>query len=757
MKPILYILKFISFLVWVFLSSLNGFAQETTYVSGKVLTLEAEPIFGVTIRYGDAGTATDANGNFGFYIESDKPEFRLVISYIGYQTLDSILSLEQCKTPMFFYMVESGNVLETATVTSGRYTQSLAKSSVSLEIIKPQLVRSTNITSIDALLNKVPGVNIVDGQANIRGGSGFSYGAGSRVLLLIDDVPALQSDAGSPNWTDIPFELIDQLEILKGAASSLYGANALNGIINVRTLWPGLKPQTTVNLQRTQFLSPKNKAQKWWDSAGDVGETNFYLTHARKIGNFDFVLSGLYNNFKSFQQSAGREDLRLTAKTRYRISDRTAITLSTNYNKGNSSSYFYWLDGEDNALLPSPDTENTVERERVFIDATLTSFTAKGNRHKVLTRIYDVNNNTGENRSVNSSLYFGEYQYLHEFSDDLKLTAGSSLAFTRVLAELYGNFPFSSYTNAYYVQVDKNFGDRFSVNAGGRYEFNQINTPKEVGKFFIEDGKISESRPVFKLGANYQLAEFGFLRASFGQGYRYPTIAEMFVETNINILPITPNPNLRSENGYTTEIGLKQGFIIQNFKGFADIALFHMRYNRMMEFVFTGLIDGFQSQNIGDTRNTGIELSVGGKGKIGNMDFHLMGGYTYIDPRYINFTEFDQQNSSSDVNILKYRSRHMAKMDIQMAYRALNLGLSFNHMSHMEAIDQIFNFLVPGLMDFRESNKGFLLTDARVNYQATEKIILSLFLNNVFNIAYSTRPGLLDAPRNIGTKVLLNF
>jgi outer membrane receptor protein involved in Fe transport len=757
MKTVLNKYTIIPFLVTVLFCHSNVYSQSTTLVSGRVLTAQAEPVFGATVRHGDNGTVTDANGSFGFYLDNTETEIRLRISYIGYQTLDSLISLEQFNHPFLFYLLESGNVLETATVTSGRYTQSLAKSSVSLEIIKPQLVKSTNITSIDELLNKVPGVNIVDGQANIRGGSGFSYGAGSRVLLLIDDVPALQSDAGSPNWTDIPFELIDQLEILKGAASSLYGANALNGIINVRTLWPGMKPQTTLSLQRTQFLSPKNKAQKWWGNAQEVGETNLYLTHARKLGDFDFVLSGLYNNFKSFQQTAGREDLRLTAKTRYRLSDRTALTLSTNYNKGNSSSYFYWLDGQDNALLPSPDTDNTVERERIFVDATFTSFTANGNRHKILTRVYDVNNNTGENRSVRSSLYFGEYQYFHEFKDDFKLTAGSSLAFTNVLAELYGNFPFSSYTNAYYLQLDKSFGDRFSVNAGGRYEFNQINTPKEVGKFFIEDGKISESRPVFKLGANYQLSDFSFLRASFGQGYRYPTIAEMFVETNINILPITPNPNLRSENGYTAELGIKQGFKIQNFKGFADIALFHMRYNRMMEFVFTGLIDGFQSQNIGDTRNTGVELSVGGKGKIGNVDCHLIGGYTYIDPRYVNFTEFDQQNSSSDDNILKYRSRHMAKVDVQMAYKAMNLGISFNHLSHMEAIDQIFNFLVPGLMDFRENNRGFLVTDARVNYLVSDNITLSFFLNNVFNIAYSTRPGLLDAPRNVGMKLLLNL
>ena len=45
-------------------------------------------------------------------------------------------------------------------------------------------------------LVKIPGVAVVDGQASIRGGSGFAYGAGTRVLILVDDIPALQVDAG---------------------------------------------------------------------------------------------------------------------------------------------------------------------------------------------------------------------------------------------------------------------------------------------------------------------------------------------------------------------------------------------------------------------------------------------------------------------------------------------------------------------------------------------------------------------------------
>ena len=61
-------------------------------------------------------------------------------------------------------------------------------------------------------MEQVPGVTIIDGQANIRGGSGFSYGAGSRVLLLVDDLPMLAADAGDIKWSFLPVENLEQVE-----------------------------------------------------------------------------------------------------------------------------------------------------------------------------------------------------------------------------------------------------------------------------------------------------------------------------------------------------------------------------------------------------------------------------------------------------------------------------------------------------------------------------------------------------------------
>lgn len=63
-------------------------------------------------------------------------------------------------------------------------------------------------------------------------------------MVLLDDMPALQVDAGYANWGDMPVEAIAQVEVVKGASSALYGSSALNGIINFRRLQAGVKPET---------------------------------------------------------------------------------------------------------------------------------------------------------------------------------------------------------------------------------------------------------------------------------------------------------------------------------------------------------------------------------------------------------------------------------------------------------------------------------------------------------------------------------
>ena len=79
--------------------------------------------------------------------------------------------------------------LQTVVVSAGRRKQAIEEVPVSMEIIRPELIDNKGITSLDQAIEQTPGVSTFDGQVSIRGGSGFSYGAGSRVLLLWNGMP----------------------------------------------------------------------------------------------------------------------------------------------------------------------------------------------------------------------------------------------------------------------------------------------------------------------------------------------------------------------------------------------------------------------------------------------------------------------------------------------------------------------------------------------------------------------------------------
>ena len=96
----------------------------------------------------------------------------------------------------------------------------------------PSSLVENTIARAGEALNRIPGYQQIGNSPSIRGGSGWSGGASSRTLFLIDGIPQLSPENGAIYFETLPLENIDQVEVIKGATSSLYGSSALNGIIN---------------------------------------------------------------------------------------------------------------------------------------------------------------------------------------------------------------------------------------------------------------------------------------------------------------------------------------------------------------------------------------------------------------------------------------------------------------------------------------------------------------------------------------------
>src|SRR5690606_22606142 len=102
--------------------------------------------------------------------------------------------------------------LDAVVVSAGKFEQRVGEVTQSLSVVKPDLLRNKNIVNLSDALDQVPGVVVVDEEPQIRAGSGFSYGAGSRVQVLVDDIPILSGDIGRPNWSFLPIESMEQVE-----------------------------------------------------------------------------------------------------------------------------------------------------------------------------------------------------------------------------------------------------------------------------------------------------------------------------------------------------------------------------------------------------------------------------------------------------------------------------------------------------------------------------------------------------------------
>ncbi len=722
-----------------------------------------QPIAYANIFAQAEGTTTDNLGNYKLSIPWQE-DVVITCSFLGYEAREEHLKLAQnTVATLDFSLVLSDNLLETAVVTTGRFEKKLSKTTVSLAVLKPKLLETTNTITVDDALNRISGVDVIDGQANIRGGSGYSYGAGSRVLLLLDGMPIMQTDAAFPNWNDMPIENVGQIEILKGASSALYGSSAMNGIVNIRTAVPTEKRYLRIAPFYTTYLSPKDKTQKWWDKS-PYG-AGLSAVFRQRLGKLGLSLGGFYLNEEGFKKGTYKKYGRGFVGLDYRFSERVEAGVHAYYNPGSTATFFYWNDDTTGIYLPAPNTISSSKRTRLNVDPYVKIFDGHGNIHKIQGRYLAANNKNSDNQGVNSTMVFAEYQYLRQFKGiGLTITSGLATTGSYVSAELYGDTTYTARNNAVYLQLEKSI-ENLTLSGGVRYESNVLHSPEVIpmtifgGTTYdtIPGGESRASKPVFRVGLNWQLGKATYIRASFGQGYRYPTIAEKFISTEFGGgVPIMPNATLTSESGNSFELGVKQGFQFGQLQGFVDASYFVSRYQDMMEFAFGGRDGqtlGFASINIGNTRISGAEFTLAGKAKIGRVNNQFFGGVMQINPSYVDFSKRVKNSSSSNKNILKYRFKNSWKLDWESTYEKMAVGVSLIHNGPTEAVDAILESVVKGAKRFRAQHNGFTRLDMRTSWALTKQYKLSIIGQNVLNEVYSQRIGKLEAPFNISFRL----
>jgi iron complex outermembrane receptor protein len=752
--------------------STSGFVfAQNPEVSGRVTDASSgEPLVGVNVFYSHMqGVATDASG---FYAISATPgKVLLQFRFIGYNTLYKELSLIKGQKLILNIAMDAGtSLLNEVVVSASRYEEKISDVIVSMEVLSSATVENTHTVTIETALQQVPGVMFMDDQVSIRSGNGYSYGVGSRVLLLLDDLPMLTGGGGEAKWDFVPLENLSQIEVLKGASSALYGSSALNGVINIRTAYPGEKPETSAIAYSGVYGNPKREEIAWWDKQPYYA--GIRLSHSRRIGNFDLVGGANVNTDKGYRENENKKFIRLNLNTRYRSRKIKGLAAGINTNAmfSEGGNFLLWLDGDSGVYKPSPDFDQRFRNTRFNLDPHITWFRDNNSRHSLKGRYYKVTYDGDSLRNYDDT-WFAEYQYMKRWDNGFSLTAGSSAMYVLTSSNLFGNVKHRANNHSFYFQTEKSHQKwRFSL--GGRYELHAIDNQKQ------------ESKPLIRAGANYQAGKFTFLRTNFGQGFRYPAIAEKYAATEVGALKIFPNDTLKPEYGWNAEVGVKQGFQIGRIQGYADAALFWTEYENMIEFTFgqhypPGMTDptlidffsytGFKAYNITNARIAGFEVNFVGKGNAGPVSYTFNAGYTYTNPVDKAFAE-NENTASTDKNILKYRFYHNVKVAADVAYKKFSSGFNIDYHSYIVNIDLAFEdslrvggvglpiFILPGLHEYRaKNNSGDVLVNWRFAWQPMDKLKLSFFINNLFNREYMTRPADVGPPRVFAMQVAVKI
>lgn len=724
----------------IYFITISPTLSQKAFVKGKVFDVKTQiSLSGVHVIYGEGeGTITSPEGIFSFEVS---PGTILVsFQYLGYQSYyQSIIANPGDTLNLKIELEPSFSEIDEIVVSPSKSEQKISELNVTTILIKPAQIVENHILKPEEIINQAQGIEVMDGQASIRGGSGYSYGVGSRVLVLIDGFPTLAADAGNIKWGFLPLDNLSQIEIIKGASSVLYGSSALNGIINFRTREATSEPSTQFSVATGIFDKPRQKNWTWWNRPRAF--TNASFSYSQRHKNTGIGIGGriLFDN--GYRRLNDDKLGSINLKIKQHSASIEGLTYGAQVNTGYQEriDFLLWEDADSGALRQNESTANQLKTFMLTIDPYV-SFDKGGKfKHDLRLRYQATRNRMPESSNNNSDAnsFFGEYQLSYNIIKSLSLLAGGAGTFSQIISPFHGNH--TSLNLAGFTQIDYRPWNRLKLQAGLRIEHNRIDD--------VNDKLI----PIMRAGLNYQAARFTFLRASFGQGYRYPSIAEKFAATTVGSIRIFPNPYIQPESGWGAELGVKQGISVNKIIGQVDLSFFYTRNTDLIEYIFGIYPDpethegayGFRASNTEHSRVYGFEIETSLNRSFRSINTSIRAGYTYMYPAEIDINT----HKNTDV-FLKYRRNHALNIITNTTYHKFDLGLNFYYRSKILNIDDVFlnpltrEDLLPGFYDYwMRDNKGYFLLDGFLTYNLSEKYALSFGVKNISNTEYLGRPG----------------
>ena len=554
----------------------------------------------------------------------------IAISFVGYKTKFDTLIANQNKT---YYLENDVFNLDQVVVTATRSEKALKDAPVITQVITANNISNRGITNVqDVLAQDIPGLEFQ------RGGFGSDIKMqgleAKNILILIDGERMAGESGGNIDYSRLNTDNVERIEIVKGAASALYGSQAMGGVINIITKkstkkwevsagarwaqmnevnYPDLKndddkyeSKKNLDLQNLNINTAIGFKLKWISGRTDFSAKSFdgYQLYDKNGITKDYINldTVIYNAMNPFPTG-------INAYKDYSIKQRFDIPISKKMNLQLKGSYY---NHDEYDFVPDNVFQNFEDYSYggKLNYAISRKYNLIASYHYDNYRKFDYYEKLGEkevnyrnifiNPKLIGSAKLGKYQ---EFTSGVEYLSESLM--TGLFAG-NANTEKKNNTSIFFIQDDANFNKHWNLIVGARVDYHST-----FGVHFSP-----------KLSGMFKKKSWAF-RANYAKGFRSPSLKELYMDWPIAWFTIKGDKNLKPEtnNYFSGSVEYTKGFIN------TSVTAYYNKLENKIDGIWQNGQTVYQYVNVNNAELSGIEIMT--QMRI-YKHFILSGAYSYL-------------------------------------------------------------------------------------------------------------------------------
>ena len=567
-------------LFWNFIIAPNLLTAQCT-ITGTVLSQSGLPLENVVItvqEYPALVTYTNSKGNYALSLNPNE-DYNLCATLLGYES--QCQKLPKAHNGTFDFTLQShSHTLDMIVVTGTRTPKLLKDAPIVTRVITQEEIRQIDVSNVQELMQaELPGIEFTYSMNQQISLNMQGFG-GNSVLFLIDGERLAGETLDNIDYSRISLNDISQIESVIGSASSLYGSNAVGGVVNIITQQKKLPWSVNLNA-----LYGSHNQQRYGCSVGFNLKGFNNMLSAQYVHNDPIELKngGDVNKIYGFHSLDIKDKFSYSYKDIFKITARAGYFFRERYSQEVSHERYRdfsaGLKGECHITAKD--------------DITLSyTFDQYDKSDYALLEGYDVRDYSNVQNSIRSV-------YNHTFRNKHILTIGGDYMRDYLMSYQFAdNGAHYQHTADAFAQFDWNPLRRFNVIAGIRYDY-------------FSNENLHHVSP--KLSLMYKFQRFS-IRASYANGFRSPTLKEQYMKFDMaNIFFIYGNPDLKPEVSHN--LNLTGEYSYGNYN--VTLMGFYNRVRNRITTAWNEEMNGMIYTNMKPLHVTGIDFNASANWKFG--------------------------------------------------------------------------------------------------------------------------------------------